>query len=143
MQVCSARTTSPVGNLKNGATLLPTGQVITPAAAPGSTFERLATGVRKHGNADAAEAVTTALSPDGKTPLVLTSGYNQNFKKETEPEADITYPVLDPVSGKPGKDPKTGEPVTTTQAEWVFVFDVSSGSLVKRQQIMSRGFEEG
>ena len=135
MQPVSARTTSPVGNLKDGAALLPTGQVITPAAAPGSTFERLATGLRKDGNADAAEAVTTALSPDGKTLLVLTSGYNQNFKQETEPGEDISYPVLDPVTGKPGKDPKTGEPVTTTQAEWVFVFDVSSGSLVKRQQI--------
>lgn len=121
----SARTTSPVGNF-NGGSLLPTGQVITPAAAPGSTFERLATGNRQDGTADAAEAVTTALSPDGKTLLVLTSGYNLGFKKEDG--TPLTYPVLDPVTGQP----------TSTQdsrAEWVFVFDVSNGSLVKKQQI--------
>jgi len=132
-QSVSARTTNAVGN-SNGGSLLPTGQVITPAAAPGSTFAPLATGLRQDGSADAAEAVTTALSPDGKTLLVLTSGYNLNFKNETT-GADITHPVLDPVSGKPAIDPKTGAPLTTTQAEWVFVFDVSSGTLVKKQQL--------
>ena len=70
IQAISARMTNPVGDLEGGAALLPTGQVITPAAAPGSTFAPLATGLREDGNADAAEAVTTALSPDGKTLLV-------------------------------------------------------------------------
>ncbi|BCL39471.1 bifunctional YncE family protein/alkaline phosphatase family protein [Nostoc sp. MS1] len=121
-----ARTNAPVGNLGGGAALLPTGQVITPAAAPGSTFAPLKTDLRKDDNADAAEAVTTSLSPDGKTLLVLTSGYNQNFK--TESGSNITYPVLDPTTGKPTS-------VSTSKAEWVFVFDVSSGKLVKRQQI--------
>ncbi len=133
MPSVSARTPNPVGNF-DGGSLLPTGQTITPAAAPGSTFDRLATGATQDGDADAAEAVTTALSPDGKTLLVLTSGYNQNFKNETT-GANITYPVLDPVTGKPATDPATGTPLTTTKAEWVFVFDVSSGSLVKQQQI--------
>ena len=128
IQSISARMNSPVGDLEGGAALLPTGQVITPAAAPGSTFAPLATGLREDGNADAAEAVTTALSPDGKTLLVLTSGYNRNFRDQTT-GANITYPVLDPVSGAPSS-------VTPTQkAEWVFIFDVSSGSLVKKQQI--------
>jgi WD40 repeat protein len=124
-QAVLARTTSPVGNVPGGA-LLPTGQYITPAAAPGSTFAPLKTDLRKDDNADAAEAVSTALSPDGKTLLVLTSGYNQNFK--TESGSSLTYPVLDPTTGKPST-------VTTSKAEWVFVFDVSSGKLVKRQQI--------
>lgn len=127
IQSISARMTSSVGDLEGGAVLLPTGQVITPAAAPSSTFAPLATGLREDGNADAAEAVTTALSPDGKTLLVLTSGYNQDFKDQTT-GTDITYPVLDPVTGAPSS-------VTTTQAEWVFVFDVSTGTLVKKQQI--------
>ena len=126
IQPVSARTTKPVGNFPGGV-LLPTGQVITPAAAPGSTFAPLSTGLRQDNNADAAEAVTTALSPDGKTLLVLTSGYNRDFKNETTGE-DITYPVLDPATG-------TQSSVTTTKAEWVFVFDVSSGALVKKQQI--------
>ncbi|MBW4424130.1 MAG: beta-propeller fold lactonase family protein [Nostoc desertorum CM1-VF14] len=119
--------TSPVGNIPEGGALLPTGQIITPAAAPGSTFARLRTGLRTDTNADAAEAVTTALSPDGKTLLVLTSGYNQNFKNENT-GADLTYPVLDPLTGKPSA-------TRTPKAEWVFVFDVSNGKLVKQQQI--------
>jgi len=122
----SARTTNLVGDIGNDASLLPTGQVITPSAAPGSVFAPLSTGLRKDGSADAAEAVTTALSPNGKTLLVLTSGYNQNFATETG--QNITYPVLDPTTGKPSS-------VTTSQAEWVFVFDVKDGALVKRQQI--------
>jgi YVTN family beta-propeller protein len=132
-----AGTTNPVGNLADGSALLPTGQIITPAAAPGSTFAPLATGLRSDGTADAAEAVSTALSPDGKTLLVLTSGYNQNFKNETT-GTDITYPILDPVTGQPSSiiDSQTGQSITTTRkAEWVFIYDVSSGSLVKQQQI--------
>ena len=103
IQFVSARlATSPVGDLEDGSALLPTGQVITPAAAPGSTFAALATGLRADGNADAAEAVTTALSPDGKTLLVLTSGYNQNFRDAQTGEF-FTYPVLDPQTGEPSE----------------------------------------
>ncbi|MBN3922864.1 beta-propeller fold lactonase family protein [Nostoc sp. NMS4] len=127
IQLASARTTKPVGNLGGGAALLPTGQTITPAAAPGSTFAPLATGLRTDDNADAAEAVSTALSPNGKTLLVLTSGYNQNFNNENTGSA-FTYPVLDPLTGKPSS-------TNTPKAEWVFVYDVSSGKLVKKQQI--------
>ncbi|MEH1870102.1 beta-propeller fold lactonase family protein [Nostoc sp.] len=127
IQPASAGTTKPVGNLESGAALLPTGQIITPAAAPGSTFAPLSTGLRTDNNADAAEAVSTALSPDGKTLLVLTSGYNQNFKDENT-GSTFTYPVLDPLTGKPSG-------TTTPKAEWVFVYDVSSGKLVKKQQI--------
>lgn len=127
IQIVTAQlATSRVGDLPEGGALLPTGQVITPAAAPGSTFARLATGLRPDNNADAAEAVTTALSPDGKTLLVLTSGYNQNFRSQNG--ADLTYPVLDPLTGKPSA-------TRTSKAEWVFVFDVSNGKLVKQQQI--------
>src|SRR5579883_701726 len=125
VQSVDARTTNPVGDFEGGS-LLPTGQTITPTAAPGSTFERLATGLRSDGTADAAEAVTTALSPDGKTLLVLTSGYNLNFKDEAG--NPITYPVLDPTTGAPSSQ-------TTSKAEWVFVYDVSTGRLVKKQQL--------
>lgn len=126
IQTISAQTTNLVGDIGNGASLLVNGQIITPTAAPGSTYATLATGVRSDGNADAAEAVSTDLSPDGKTLLVLTSGYNRNYRDETTGQ-NIIYPVLDPVTG--------AETTTTTnKAEWVFVFDVSSG-LVKKQQI--------
>jgi YVTN family beta-propeller protein len=128
IQSISARITSPVGKLPDNGALLPTGQIITPAAAPGSTFSLLPTGRRPEtGGAEAGQAVTTALSPDGKTLLVLTSGYNKNFNDEETGEP-FTYPVLEPVTGVPSS-------VTTTNAEWVFVFDISSGRLIKQQQI--------
>ncbi|MBI3677012.1 MAG: beta-propeller fold lactonase family protein [Proteobacteria bacterium] len=55
---------------------LPTGQTITPLAAPGSRFDPLALDLPKIGHAIAGQAVTTALTPDGRTLFVLTSGYN-------------------------------------------------------------------
>jgi len=121
----SGHTTLPVGNFNNGS-ILPTGQVITPIAAPGSTIQVLSTGLRSDGNADAAEAVNTALSPDGKTLLVLTSGWNKNNRVPSG--APISFPTL---------DPNTGVPVgTTTLSEWVFVYSVSGdGTVTKRQQI--------
>jgi YVTN family beta-propeller protein len=124
-QIVIARTTNPVGDYSNGS-LLPTGKFITPLAPPGAVIEPLKTGLRSDDNADAAEAVKTILSPDGKTLLVLTSGYNLNFKKEDG--TNITFPVLDPVTGQPTA-------TTTRKHEWVFVFDVSGGTPVKKQQI--------
>src|ERR1700730_4597038 len=62
-----------------GRNLLPTGLYITPLITPGSSYQRLSTGLRPDGTADANGAITSALSPDRKTLLVLTSGYNANF----------------------------------------------------------------
>src|SRR3984957_12720922 len=89
-------TTLAVGNYDNRS-LLPTGQFITPTAAPGSTIQVLATGLRADGNADASEAVNTALSPDGKTLLVMTSGWNRNNDQPNG--TPIKFPTLDPISG--------------------------------------------
>jgi YVTN family beta-propeller protein len=125
--ITTARSTNPVGDLQAGKAVLPTGQVITPTAAPGSTYTILDTDRRSDGNAAANGAVATVLSPDGKTLLVLTSGYNLNFNDE-KTGTRFTYPVLDPQTGQPST-------VTTPKAEWVFVFDVSTGTLVKKQQI--------
>lgn len=128
IQLASARTTNLVGDLPSGGSLIPTGQVITPNATPGSTFSRMGTDRRSDFNAALAQAVTTALSPNGKNLLVLTSGYNQNFSDEETGEL-FTYPVLDPVTGAPSSE----EP--TPKAEWVLVFDTTGGKLVKQQQI--------
>ena len=108
--------------------LLPTGFRITPTAAPGSTFVRLATGLRADGNADAAEASAVALSPDGATLLVLTSGYNLKF--QTEAGVDITHPPIDPATGRP--DPHAP---ALKKAEWVFAYDVSRGVPVPVRKI--------
>ena len=56
---------------------LPTGQMLTPLAAPGATFEPLVahTGPLPDTRADGAAAI--AVNPDGSEMLVLTSGFNR------------------------------------------------------------------
>jgi YVTN family beta-propeller protein len=103
-----------------------TGQRITPSAAPGAQVLRLHTDLRSDENADAANAVTTALSPDGTTLLILTSGSNNSFFKDDG--TPITYDVLDPTTGQ-----STGG--TTSSAEWVFVYDVSGPVPIQKQKI--------
>jgi hypothetical protein len=118
-------TTLPVGNI-GGSAVLPTGQFITPLAAPGSTIQVLSTGLRADGDADASQAVKTALGPDGKTLLILTSGWNRDNRLPDG--TPITYPGIDPVTGA-----AAGQ---TTNAEWVFVYRVErDGSVTKQQQL--------
>jgi len=58
--------------------VLPTGMTITPLAPRGASFFPLQPHLRDFPNFIAGQPVTLALSPDGKTLLVLTSGYNRN-----------------------------------------------------------------
>src|SRR5262249_44796499 len=119
-------TTAAVGSTRHGRELLATGQYLTPTAAPGSTLQFLATGLRPDGNGDANGAYTSVLSPDGKTLLVLTNGFNANyFTTAGEP---IQFPYLDPLTGM-------ASTMMTTNFQWVFVYDVSSGEAIKTQQI--------
>ena len=55
-----------------------TGQKITPTAAAGSVFTPLNPHLATEPNYTVGQAETTLVSPDGKTMLVLTSGYNLN-----------------------------------------------------------------
>lgn len=83
---------------------IPTGVHITPSAAPGSIFQPLNPGLSFDPTFTVGQAVSTALSPNGKTLLILTSGYNsQNF-----------------TSG-----PNEGSPNPAESNEYVFVYDVS------------------
>ncbi len=117
---------TPVGGQQFGNSLLPTGQSITPIAAPGSRFQRLPTGLRADGTADANGAVTTALSPDGTALLIVTTGYNTYFYDTNS--NPIEHVVLDPVTGLPSK-------VSTINAESIFVFDVRHNKPVMVQRI--------
>ena len=108
------------------STRVSTGQRITPYAAPGTQIQKLHTDFRSDDNADGANAVTTALSPDGTTLLILTTGSNYGFTKEDG--TPILYPVLDPTTGQP-----TGQ--ATSSAEWVFVYDISGPSPVQKQKL--------
>ena len=79
---------------------LPTGQFVTPTAAPGAIFQPLNPHLRGAEGYTAGQAAAMALSPDGKTLLILTSGYNLVFGD-------------------------AGTPIPALSQEYVFVFDVS------------------
>ena len=90
--------------------LLPNGMTVTPLAAPGSSIQLLKAPGSVHADYTAGQPVTTALSPDGKTLLVLTSGYNRTMK-------DATTPIPD------------------ESTEYVFVFDATVDPPAPRQVI--------
>ncbi|MGC2698177.1 MAG: bifunctional YncE family protein/alkaline phosphatase family protein [Candidatus Angelobacter sp.] len=92
----------------HSAQSLPTGMDITPLAARGSTLLPLNPDLRDMPEYLADHPISTALSPDGHTLLVLTSGYNRvsDIKAKSIPELSNEY---------------------------VFVYDVSQNPPVKRQ----------
>jgi hypothetical protein len=87
---------------------IPTSQFITPTAAPGSTFQPLNPHLPQLPDFTAGQAVTSVVSPDDKTMLVLKSGYNLNIDSN-------------------------GNTVAATSNEYVFVFDISKGASVQTQ----------
>ncbi len=95
--------------------LLPTGQRLTPTAAPGSVLQRLRTLLRADGGADADGAVACVRSPDGTAMLVLTTGYDTTYY--TSAGTPIVHAVLDPLTARPTT-------TMTPAAQWVFVYDI-------------------
>ncbi|GAC1629624.1 MAG: alkaline phosphatase family protein [Nevskia sp.] len=93
-----------------GTTALPTGQSITPTAAGGSRFQPLNPHLPEAPGYTVGHALTERLSPDGRTLLILTSGYNL---------------VSD----------KAGNTIPADSSEWLFVFDVAGSRPVQRQSI--------
>jgi len=98
--------------LNSGAPqIVSTGQQITPLAPRGSSFQALNPGLADNPEYTAGQAVQTALSPDHKTLVILTSGYNT--------QANPTTGAADPADSN----------------EYVFVFDVSHPAAVQKQVI--------
>ncbi len=89
-----------------------TGQIITPLAPPRSTFQLLNPGLADNPEYVVGQAVTTVISPDKTTMLVLTSGYNL-----------VNYSTGDNLGSRNPNDSK----------EYVFVYDISQQRPVKRQ----------
>lgn len=105
----TANSGTPTATLGTVTTsFVPTGQLISPTAAPGSTFSALNPGLKDLPNFTAGQAVSQALSPDRKTLLVLTSGYNNNLDAQ-------------------------GKLIPAQSNEYVFVFDVSGSTAVQKQ----------
>ncbi|MDE0853901.1 MAG: bifunctional YncE family protein/alkaline phosphatase family protein [Nevskia sp.] len=90
------------------AVWLPTGQTITPTAAPGSTTQTLVTQSLTEPGFAVSQAMSEALSPDQKTLLILTSGYNKLLIDEVAP---------------------------SNPPEWVFVYDVSGAKPQLKQTL--------
>ena len=117
-------------------TRIPTGQTITPTAVPGAVFQRMANPqLRPDGNADADSAMATAVSPDHKTLVVLTSGFNVSVNDIAG--NPLRFPVLNPITGLPDPtvvDPNVGGTGGYNQAEFAFVYDITRGTpdLVQR-----------
>jgi DNA-binding beta-propeller fold protein YncE len=100
------------------AQLLPTGATITPTAAPGSVFAPLTTSLPDFPTYTPDGAETTAVSPDGNTLLILTSGYNL---------------MVD----------SSGNYTGTDSGEFVFVYDISTPSTpVPTQVVQMLNFDE-
>src|ERR1700687_830083 len=91
---------------------IPTGLRITHTAAKGSPYHPLNPDLPGDPSFTVGQAVTTAVSPDGRTLLILTSGYNsQNF-----------------TSG-----PKAGNTNPDESNEYIFVYDLTGGTPFKQQ----------
>ncbi len=88
-------------------TFVPSGQNITPTAAAGAIFQDLNPGLSDHPSYRAGQAIKTALSPDGTTLLVLTSGYN-----------NLNYSV----------GPNLGNFEPSASNEYVFVYNVAGAN---------------
>jgi len=104
------------GNIAAHATsqpvVLPTGATITPDAARGSVFQPLKVALPDYPNYSPDGAETTAVSPDGKSLLILTSGFNLNL------DVNGNYQPLD-------------------SGEYVFVYDISNpGAPLEKQVVM-------
>src|SRR6267154_4616526 len=100
---------SPTG-VPVGHAVLPTGMTITPTAARGSSFQPLNPDLPDLPQFTADHPISTAISPDGKTLLILTSGFNRT--------SDIK-----------------GKAVRSQSYEYVFVFDIHARPAVKRQAL--------
>ncbi len=93
---------------QDAAQMLPTGMAITPTAAQGSLFQQLNPDLPGLPQFTVDHPVSTAVSPDGNTLLVLTTGYNR-------------------INGRDGKA------IPALSNEYVFVYDISNGQPAKQQ----------
>ena len=101
------------------------GQMITPTAPYDSTFVPLIPGAAvlpKYPGWQVGQAVTTVVSPDGLTLLILTSGYNRIF-----------YPLGTPGGGYINSD-RTAFDYANSE-EYVFIYDISQGTPVQKQVV--------
>lgn len=98
--------------------MLPTGQRITPEAAAGAHFQTLDPGLANYPGHRVGMAVTTVASHDGKTLLILTSGFNRLSlpSGRMDPAASSEYVFVFDITGR-----------TPRQTQVVHVADTDGG----------------
>ena len=84
------------------------GQQITPTAAPGSTLLHLNPQLTDFPKYIASGGISSAISPDGNTLLVLTAGYNN-------------------------LDDSSGNFIAADSQQYIFVFDITKGAPIQKQ----------
>lgn len=109
LAICLAM--SSIAYATSAPLVLPTGATITPDAAPGSVFQPLTVDLPDFPGRAVDGAQTTAISPDGKTLLILTSGFNK-------------------LRGSDGKV------LPQDSSEYIFIYDISSPSLPVKTQVV-------
>jgi len=92
------------------------GQQISPLAPQNSRFEPMNPGLADNPAWLAGQAVTTAVSPDHKTLLILLSGFNTNFDTTVGPNI------------MPG-------PIAEDSQQYVFIYDISMPTAVQKQVV--------
>ena len=93
------------------------GQQITPLAPEGSQYENLNPDLPDNPDWLAGHAVTSVVSPDHKTLLVLTSGFNRVYRTDDVPDAAGTYFNW------------------PDSREYVFIYDISTNTPIKKQVV--------
>jgi DNA-binding beta-propeller fold protein YncE len=102
-----------------GVLPVPTGQFITPTFAAGSTFQTLNPSLPSPYNFFRPDgAISSALSPDGSTLLVVTSGYNTL----NDPSGNLL-------------SPSNGDTVDGA-SEYIFVYDVTTATKPKLKAVL-------
>jgi DNA-binding beta-propeller fold protein YncE len=111
-------------------------QWITPLAPQGSQFQSLVTPWLVNGNPWlAGQAVSSAVSPDGKTLLVLTSGYNRMYYANSL--SAMAFAAEGVVMPAPGVLTAPGGPAANSpSSEYVFIYDISTDTPVQKQVVM-------
>jgi YVTN family beta-propeller protein len=110
---------------------LPTGQYVTPTAAPGAVQQFLNPGLPGYPDFVAGEAVRSQLSPDGTTLAVLCAGMNSLDKPDgsTDVENSTQFIFLYDVSGKHERSPQLIQVIQQTNAHVGLVFSPDGATL--------------
>lgn len=104
---------NPASAATRAAPIAPSGVRLIPTAAAGAHFIRLDPHLRAFPGYRGGQAVTTLTSPDGKTLLIPTSGYNRLFDRRGL-NPSVPYPT-----------DRSGADLSVHRAKWLAAFEAA------------------